>query len=350
MTIQYRLGALGWAAEPSLRQVAGNHSGNNGMLDQIEALRWVSKNAAAFAGDPGNVTIFGESAGGMSVCTLLASPKATGLFHRAIIESGSCQARPLADQEKAGIDLFKKLGCAKSDAKAQVACLESLKVGDIVRLQPNFGLEEIGIIAQQLSFLPAIDGEVLVEAPFQTLKRGAHHHVPVIIGTNINEVPGIGWMSDADLLKRATDAFQSQAEAQKAIKAYKDAGYTSNAAIFGALSTDVKFQCPKYEIAKTLAAQGEAIWSYRFDYQNAFHGFELAFVFGKDETNPVIKAMHDYWTTFAKDGKPSSPASPWSLYDAADPADLRINTTSKVVPFDRAPGCDQILASKARIQ
>jgi para-nitrobenzyl esterase len=173
ISINYRLGALGYLAHPALTQAAGGEAiGNFGLMDQIEALKWVRRNIAAFGGDPQNVTVFGESAGGASVLALLATPAAKGLFKGAIVQSGGGWSPPrtLAQMEAAGAEALAKAG---APAGATAAQLREIPFEKLVPLAGDYG--------------PFQDGRLMTETPAQALARGHAADVPLIIGWNSGE-------------------------------------------------------------------------------------------------------------------------------------------------------------------
>src|ERR1700733_5873680 len=172
VTINYRLGALGFLAHPALADGKGQ-SGDYGLMDQQAALRWVQRNIARFGGDPRDVTLFGESAGGLSTLSQVASPQAKGLFERAIVESGSYNLTqtPLASAETAGEAFATKAGCASQTA----ACLRSLPVSTILANEDSAG------------YTPNINSEVLPESLGTAFATGNFNRVPVINGTNRDE-------------------------------------------------------------------------------------------------------------------------------------------------------------------
>ena len=172
VTINYRLGALGFLAHPALASRPGGSAGNYGLMDQQAALRWVQRNIARFGGDPDNVTIAGQSAGGLSVLAQMVSPGARGLFQRAIVQSGTfaLNQRPLAMAEAAGETFATAVGCPDQSA----ACLRSMPVSDLVS---NFGVEIPGVV----------DGSVLTQPIGTALARGQFARVPVINGITHDE-------------------------------------------------------------------------------------------------------------------------------------------------------------------
>ena len=177
VTINYRLGALGFLADAALASRPGGPSGDYGLEDQQAALRWVQRNIGSFGGDPEDVTLAGESAGGLSVLAQLVSPGARGLFRRAIIESGTYNLtqQPLAAAEAAGAAFAAKVGCAASTAASTAACLRRLPVATIIDHEDFSG------------YTPDVDGAVLPQPVKTALATGQFSHVPVIIGTNRDE-------------------------------------------------------------------------------------------------------------------------------------------------------------------
>jgi len=188
VTINYRLGILGYMASAALSsQAATGVSGNYGFLDQLFALQWVKQNIGAFGGNPDNVTIFGESAGGFSVCAAIASPKGAGLFQRAITESGPC-AEPLptlAGAQASGAAIVSALGCAGSSDAATVACLRNAPVSAILNEEAN--ITAGANLTSLTAFFTNVDGVFIPQEPVLALALGEYNHVPVIEGTNHDE-------------------------------------------------------------------------------------------------------------------------------------------------------------------
>src|SRR5450755_4677618 len=177
VTINYRLGPLGFLSHPALTAEGGGASGNYGLMDQQAALQWVKRNIAAFGGDPANVTIFGESAGGLSTHSQIVSPLAAGLFQKAIVESGSYSLAPpaLAVAEGWGQNFATGAGCASQTA----ACLRGLSVATI--------LANAAALQVQGSTLPTVDGKVLTQTFAAAFASGTFNKVPMIEGTNHHE-------------------------------------------------------------------------------------------------------------------------------------------------------------------
>jgi len=192
VTTQYRLGAFGFLVHPAL-DVESPHgsSGNYGLRDQIAALEWVQRNIEAFGGDPGRVLLFGESAGALDTCMLLTSPRAFGLFSAVLMQSGSCRVRSIHELSFLGLEVARTVGC---DTVAGAA--SCLRAADAEGLVSAIGSETIkdGVVTSPLG--PVLDGDVLQRSPLSTLEEGIHQSVPLVIGSNADEmllhVPDMG--------------------------------------------------------------------------------------------------------------------------------------------------------------
>ncbi|MGD0189962.1 MAG: carboxylesterase/lipase family protein [Rhizomicrobium sp.] len=338
VTINYRLGAFGFLA---LRDTAGANelgTGAEGLGDQILALDWVKANIAAFGGDPDNVTIFGESAGGMSVNALLASPAARGLFHKAIPQSGAGHIGHDRDRSaRVTRALLDTLGLDSADAarlqalpadailKAQVSLLSAARGGRDPR--------KLGALA----FQPTIDGTILPERPIDAIRKGAANGIPVLTGTTREEWklftaadPRLRFMSAKGLTQRVTHI------AHEFAPAFLDAyGEGSPFERFNAYMTDKNFTIPMIRLADA-QSRTAPVHVYRFDWRSPLlggimgscHALELGFVFGTHGqrlanaffgSGPVAEslssAMMDCWAAFARTGNPSTAASgTWPVY------------------------------------
>ena len=330
VTINYRLGALGFLAHPALAGRPGGPSGNYGFMDQQAALRWVQRNIRQFGGDPRNVTIFGESAGGLSVLSQLASPGAKGLFARAIVESGTYNLtqQPLATAEAAGEAFAAKAGCASQTA----ACLRSLPVQTIL------DNENQGVAGYE----PDIDGLVLTQSLKTAFATGQFNQVPVIVGTNHDEwrlFVGLAELEGAPVTAanyQATIAATlglSAAAAAVIAAQYPLSAYPSPSVAMGAVGTDAIFACPALTADLSLSKYVPT-YAYEFDDQNApevslppvsfpygaAHATELSYLFSLSNvaypavlTPPqqqLAAAMKQDWTNFARQGSPSAPTWP----------------------------------------
>lgn len=310
VTINYRLGALGYFAHPALTKAAGSEpTGNFGLMDQIAALKWVQRNIAAFGGDPKNVTVFGESAGGFSTLALLATPAARGLFQKAIVESGGGWDRPvtLAEREREGEAALAKLGLPAS------ATAEDLRALPFDKLVPL-----------DLDYAPVVDGRLMTETPAQALADGHAADVPLIIGWNSGEDSLLGFG------KLGPDAFAGAPPAAK--RPYAD--LPDDDARARALFTDRFMGGPARWIAAKAAA-GQPAWLYHFSYiggrfrpavTRAFHGAEIQYVFeywGRrtpmsvvtDEDKAMAARMHGCWVAFARTSVPACGDADWPAYD-----------------------------------
>lgn len=334
VTINYRLGAFGFL---NLRDATDGKvpgTGAEGLADQVAALRWVRDNIAAFGGDPGNVTIFGESAGSGSVCALMAAPSAKGLFHKAICESGAAHLG-MAREKSAEIarQVLARLGCADDPAKAL-----SASAGDLFKAQHAVATESGG--RPGLVFGPTADGDVLPVRAIDAIRRGSAQGVALIAGTARDETKLMFAFSQPFReqplaeLKERMGGWVGDANVENLIAAY---GMQSPYEIATAAITDNVFW---YPTVKLLEAQSQFApsYAYRIDWPSpmmagglgACHVIEVGFVFGtygRDEVrdffgtgsaaDALSAAMMDHWIAFAKNGNPATPTLDWPRYHAA---------------------------------
>ena len=344
VTINYRLGVLGFLTHPALTAESPGHaSGNYGLMDQQFALQWVQRNIADFGGDPNNVTIFGESAGGLSVHSNLASPTAAGLFHKAIAESGaySLAQPPLATAEAGGAVFASVVGCGSQTA----ACLRALPVASVLAGQS---------VVYTNGFVPTVDGRVLTQSVGAAFATGQFNRVPVIEGSNHDEwrffvgvteiLMGTPLTSAGYIPAIATTLGVPIPVATFLASFYPLAAYpppsTAPSIALGALGTDAIFACNTRLVAKSLA-QYVPTYQYEFNDPNAplphapvsfpsgsYHSSELQYLFdlptlgfpGLNANQEILSdAMVLYWTRFARTGNPNSVGAPaWPLYGASD--------------------------------
>jgi para-nitrobenzyl esterase len=339
VTINYRLGALGFLAHPALTaESQHSSSGNFGVMDQQAALRWVQRNIRAFGGDPEEVTIFGESAGGLSVHSQLASPLAAGLFDRAIVESGAYMlTQPsLATAQTAGEAFSTRAGCADQTA----ACLRSLSVQTILA---NQGAGTNGL---------NVDGFVLPRSIGAALQSGSFNRVPVIEGSNHDEwrlfvaqaeVATGTPLTAARYVQAIAATLRVPASTASAIAAaYPLGSFSSPSVALGAVGTDAVFAC-NARTAAGLLSQHVPTYQYEFSDANApmrffppvsfptgaYHAAEIQYLFNLNGTpvpSPGLapaqarlsQAMIRYWTRFARTGNPNSSQTPaWPRYGAS---------------------------------
>jgi len=342
--VQYRLGLLGFLSHPALTAEQGGASGNYALMDQVAALQWVHDNIAKFGGDPDNVTIYGESAGSQDVSLLLAAPSAQGLFHKAILQSGTpgfgMSFRTLADAEKIGLDLDKR-------AKAG---------GDLEKLR---GLSPVALLdlQQEISDPAAeqgrstwlritVDGKVLPDTPDRLIAKNAPK--PVIVGVDKVEFgPG---SDDMDLLGLAQTWFPGRAAA--ALAAYRAEASPDprrgNLAL--RLQSDGEFHCPADRLADLLASKGWPVWFYEFDVGEnrglTRHAYEIGFVFGRNPVGGGVQ-MQDYWAALALTGDPNGatdsgqPRPRWERWDPERPRQLAFgqDETAMIAGKPRAQFC-----------
>jgi para-nitrobenzyl esterase len=354
VTLNYRVGPLGYLANAALAAEDQNHStGNYGTLDQIAALHWVQDNIAAFGGDPQRVMVFGESAGGEAVCTLLASPLAVGLFAAAAIESGPCGTKSLADAESYGDSVVSAVGCA--GAADVPGCLRGASLDSLMKTVPPS-------VIGGLPYNAVVDGHVLTDAPPKLIATGQYNHVPVIVGTNrdemgINYPPGTisteaGYhLAIAKVATTLADSFDSAITADDILAEYPSSEYASANDAFVALSTDLNFFCPaRFDALALAAAQREPVYHYLFDHlpePGDVHGSELPFVFGSKPSQSaqdaqVIALFAAYWSGSAATGNPNDTGLPdWPSITPTGATDilLTIDTAPQTVTDYRAEKC-----------
>lgn len=335
VSMNYRLGVLGFFAHPAI-DAEGHVNANYGLMDQQRALEWVRDNIAAFGGDPERITIFGTSAGALSVYSHLASPTAAGLFQRAIAQSGSYQGLasyqtsivPLAAAEAAGASFASALGCSTA------SCLRGLPVERIVAAEPG-------------NSYPIIDGTVLVRTPGEAFASGAFNRVPVIAGTSHDDYRfvvaidydfGPGPLTAAGYpaaVARMLELPVSDPFVTTVLGEYPLDQYGGNASIaLGAAGTDRVFACPALDGDRSLS-QWTTTYAYEFDDEHAPSFFDrpVSFPLGAYHSSEVLylldthlldaaqlelsRAWIRYWTTFAATGDPNSPGAPeWPPFDA----------------------------------
>src|SRR3984957_16484018 len=323
VTINYRLGALGFLADPALADANGQ-SGDYGLMDQQAALRWVQRNIAGFGGNPRNVTIFGESAGGLSTLSQVASPQARGLFQRAIAESGSYNLTQtsLANAETAGEAFATKAGCASQTA----ACLRSLPVSTILANENAAG------------YTPNINSEVLPESLETAFATGNFNRVPIINGTNHDEWRLFVALSELEGAPVTAANYQAMISATLGVSAsvaaviaaeYPLSAYPSPSVALGAGGTDAIFACPALTIDQSVS-NFVPTFGYEFNDENApenflppvsfpcgaAHASEIQYLMDlptatfpgtlSEQQQQLATIMKSYWTNFANEGSPSS--------------------------------------------
>jgi para-nitrobenzyl esterase len=331
VSINYRLGAYGFALLPDAPP-------NRGLLDQIAALEWVRDNISAFGGDPENVTIFGESAGAMSVCTLLAMPRAQGLFAKAIAQSGSLQGA--ADPHDAAL-VSGELSAAFG-VEATAAGLAEAEVEKVIAAQTAVSAAlaaapgRFGPTIVAMAFVPVVDGDILPLHPLDAFAAGASSGIPLVIGTNSEEwrfffVPtGVSAMVSDDTLPGFLAAFGIPQETGALYRANRPAAAAGD--VLCAIITDRFFRSQAYAVAEARTASQVTTYLYEFAWRSpilnlgAAHAVELPFVFdnlsqpgsdlltGPDAPASLAREIHETWVRFAATGEPG-----WQPFDASYP-------------------------------
>jgi carboxylesterase type B len=349
VTINYRVGAEGFL-------YLGDANANRGLLDQIAALEWVRENIAAFGGDPDTVTIFGESAGALSVSTLLAMPLAEGLFRRAIAQSGAAQhVMSVATGERVRDILATKLGVEPTrEAFAAVpidhllAAQAELKADLVSHSDPErWGVE---VVTTLLPWQPIVDGMSIPTPPLDRIAAGASAGIDLLLGTNTDEhrlflasTGAFDRVTD-DALAGAMAAYRLPVEATRA--AYRAAYPGASAGdLLAAIQTDWYWRIPAIRLADAHAMHNSATWMYEFAWSSpqfggllgACHSLEIAFVFdtlgcetmallGPNPPQQLADAMHSAWVAFAASGDPG-----WPRYDLNRRMTMRFDATPEVV-------------------
>ncbi len=349
VTINYRLGALGFLHLDGILEGAAG-TGNLGVADQVAALGWVRDNIAAFGGDPHNVTVFGESAGAMSIATLLATPSASGLFHRAIMQSGA--ANFVAEADAADATARKFLAEAGVDPADGMAALRQVPACELLAAQERVSASLS--FDDGLAFTPVVDGVVVPEPPASVIAAGGAASIDVVIGTTTEELkmflllePELAAMDEAALVARTDETFVPRGHPPgQALATYRRRLPTgSTQELLSAVATDHTFRVPAIELAQSQAAHNPRTYMYLFAHRSpafggllgACHALEIPFVwdnlhrpgaamFAGDPTpdlEALAAAMADAWVAFASHGTPSAAGLPdWPAYDAERRATL----------------------------
>lgn len=366
--VNYRLGPLGFLALPGLA-AESQTTGNYGILDQQAGLRWVQQNIRAFGGDPNNVTIFGESAGGHSVCMQLIAPAAKGLFDKAISESGGCVGTgtgkraglgpmPVAQAYATGNALAAAVGCG--EAASAVACLRGKPAVDLLNAKTSSA-------SMSPDWVPTIDGAVIKETTQAALKSGRYHKVPLLVGTNKDEgrlFLALQWHLGKLRSANATDLAdwirdQGGSVATDLLTRYPAASDQNADVALAAAMTDSTFACAAEAVAQSAEpSQPQAVYQYEFADPKApfagldpflslgaYHGSELFSLFSTvmgipfadallaDDQKKLSAQMISYWTNFARTGDPNGPGVPTWPALTPDSGQIQRLTPEGPAPF-----------------
>jgi para-nitrobenzyl esterase len=365
VTINYRLGALGFLAHPGVTDADGA-LGNWGLQDQVAALRWVRDHIAQFGGDPDLVTIFGESAGGFSVAALLATPSAAGLFRRAVVQSGGAHVHDLAEATRAGDRLADTLGVAACTREI----LGSVPAAELVAATEQLGRRRPDPGMLPLPFLPVIDGTFLPRHPLRAVEQGAASGVDLLIGTNRDELalfglgrPEMSALDEPALVRWASNAAPDVPSDEllatyRAERASRGEAIDPHAVMVAAGSDEV-FRWPSLQLAAAQEAQGVGTFVYLFDWESpafggvlgACHALELPFVFGVVHvpavqlftgSGPAVdtlsRQMQQSWLAFARSGDPShAELEGWATWNPQQRSTMIFGARTGLVDRPRDP-------------
>ncbi len=362
VTINYRLGPFGFLAHPALSDESERGvSGNFGLLDQIAALEWVRDNIGALGGDPGRVTLFGESAGSASICTLMVSPLAKGLFHRAIAQSGgvhedqrhlSQERNGLEPMEAIGRRIAKTLDCHRADDVAA-----ALRAIDAKRLLAA-AKPSLGLFGQGVRFGPVVDGWCVPYDPALMWADGKQARVPLMVGTNADEgrlflrwFPPVGMDFYQGAVRKLFGGY-----AERVLGLYPAVDDSEVAERISGLITDTTFVMPARALVRAMDKIGSKAWMYRFTRVapklrdaglGATHAAEIPYVFqtltseGYDQADrDLARTMAAMWVRFAANGDPNSADHPWPTYDRATDLHLELGDVIAACAGVRSEACD----------
>ncbi len=361
VTVNYRLGPFGFLAHPLLsRESAEGVSGNYGLLDQLAALEWVRENIESFGGDPSRVTLFGESAGAVSILYLMASPLATGLFRGVIAESPPFWIkhilppayRSLREAEATGEELARSLGAGSAGALEDMRSRGEEEIIAAARL-------EAGLLPGGMQFGPVVDGWLLPARPEGLFSAGRHGGMDLLIGYNADEANYFLAALDLSREEYAERVRRMAGEwAGEALRLFPaDAGTTPREAL-SAMVTAFEFAAPCRFLARRVSERRARAYLYRFSripptQQGkelcSCHGSEIPYVFGRldpgegygDADLELSSAIMDYWVGFARRGDPNGEGRPpWPAYSPQTDLSLELNENPEARPGVLRDACD----------
>lgn len=340
VTLNYRLGACGFM---NLDVVTGGKipaSGNEGLLDQVAAIDWVRENIAAFGGDPDNITVFGESAGGMSIGTLMGMPAAKGRFPKAILESGAANTvSQIGDGVAMTLAYLNVLGLSGDDVDA----LRALTTKQLMDAQQKLGIIMNERAHMVTPFQPLVDGRVIPEWPLTAVRKGSAKGVAVLAGTNLEEwklfammEPNFKDMDEAAMMARLSKVLPADV-VTGLVEDYRNArasrgDSTAPPDILTAIQTDVMFRMAVVNLVEAQRDNGRVAYNYLFTWKSpafggvmgACHALEIGFVFGQQDpmlggsgpdVDRLTQCIQDAWLAFARTGDPSCESiGKWPVY------------------------------------
>jgi len=370
VTINYRLGAMGFFAHPELTAESPHHSsGNYGLLDQIAALKWVQQNITMFGGDPANVTVFGESAGSVDATTLITSPLSKNLFRRVIAESGPAfgigQEQTLSRMHALGRAVGEEAGGL---AGSQIEILRTLSAAQIMQIENRLITTKFKGYDPNASI---VDGWVLPQSPARAFALGAIQHIDLMAGINAREfsafrIAAAAQAKKSDQPTEKTGIREQAAQFANAVRplygSWTDIAVTSymarilfgGAAALDQATNDVLAACPIGAEAALTTNAGQRAFVYRFDRSipgkgestlGAFHSLEIPYVFGTFQSHTfrwlpftstdrkLSQTIQAYWTNFAKTGNPNGPGLPqWNAWSADRESYIRFSQSGDAIP------------------
>ncbi len=356
VSLNYRLGPLGYLDFSRYSAGGRPFDANLGLRDQIAALEWVQRNIAAFGGDPDNVTVFGESAGGNSVLSLMCVPSAEGLFHRAIAQSPNPGVVYGRERTNRWAEMFLHHLGAQPGREAQA--LEDATVRELSHASLDFMQEALAAEPGTLSYAPVVDGELMPKAPLEAFPAGTTHKIPLIIGTNDREAALFTKFGDDGMPLTVDKLKQMFGNTQPELYQQVIDGYARfpKKDVLVDLVGDAMFWKPSMDCAAG-QSQIAPTYTYRYDFSTraldmlglgATHATELIPVFGLDETafgapftalggkralRGLARRMQSHWLSFAREG---TPMSTWPQYDVTDRRTMIFDDKDRVVKDPRA--------------
>jgi para-nitrobenzyl esterase len=351
VSINYRLGRLGLFAHPALTKAKEGALGNYAFMDQLAALKWIKQNIAAFGGNPNQITIMGESAGGISVIHHLTSKKAKGLFQRAIVLSGGgrtfLKEKSLSEAEESGIFFADSMGIKDGDPDA----LKALR--SLTAEQATGDINMLSLITKPETFVGGVivDGEVVDDLPEQHFRNGNFSKIPLLIGTTSNDLGVIPTPSVKPL-----NWFGSLE--QQASNLYNKNGNLNPLEVWMLMSQDITMHEQARFAARQFQKSRQPVWLYRFDYvadsfrsrsKGAEHASELPYLFGTvdfryktlttDRDRQMSKLFQQYLINFIKTGKPNAHSLPkWDIYQSMKDKLMMFDTEGAAMREDPLAG------------